>query len=145
MWDRLRGWRTASRVPLSVYLRGAIILVIALVFVVGWAGHRSLGGRSYKVTNADIRAVVTANGSLRADETFTYRFNGVYHGIYRDIPVGAGSEIRVLGVDGPGGPLQELAAPDGAASSATRSSLPAVEMNFPTAHRCAMFESIVHR
>ena len=117
MWDRLRGWRTASRVPLSVYLRGAIILIIALVFAVGWAGHRSLGGRSYRVTNADIHAVVTANGSLRADETFTYRFKGVYHGIYRDIPVGAGSAVRVLGVDGPGGPLQELAAPDGAPSS----------------------------
>jgi uncharacterized membrane protein len=117
MWDRLRGWRTASRVPLSVYLRGAIILVIALVFVVGWAGHSSLGGRSYAVTNADIHAVVTSNGSLRADETFTYRFKGVYHGIYRDIPIGAGNEVRVLGVDGPGGPLQELAAPDGAASS----------------------------
>ena len=117
MWNRLRGWRTASRVPLSVYLRGAFILVIGLVFVVGWAGHGSLGGRSYKVTNADIRAVVAANGSLRADETFTYRFKGVYHGIYRDIPNQAGSEVRVLGVDGPGGPLHELAAPDGATSS----------------------------
>jgi hypothetical protein len=45
MWNRLRGWRTASRVPLSVYLSGAFILVIGLVFVVGWAGHGSLGGR----------------------------------------------------------------------------------------------------
>ena len=99
---RIGGRSIWSQVPLRVYLWGGLALVcFGLSFLYP-------SGSSYRITSADISAVVARDGSMQVDEAFTYRFNGDYHGVYRDIPVEGDKVVTVTGVAGPYGDMNRL-------------------------------------
>ncbi|MDO9044685.1 MAG: DUF2207 domain-containing protein [Methanobacteriaceae archaeon] len=50
--------------------------------------------RTYSITQANIDLFVQQNGMLHVNEKYYYSFNGTYHGIYRDIPLQNGQDIK---------------------------------------------------
>lgn len=54
--------------------------------------------RTYAITQADLDLFVHENGMLKVQEKYYYSFNGTYHGVYRDIPLKNGQDIRNIKV-----------------------------------------------
>ena len=54
--------------------------------------------RTYSITQANIDLFVQQNGMLHVNEKYYYSFNGTYHGVYRDIPLQNGQDIKNIKV-----------------------------------------------
>ena len=48
--------------------------------------NKEIYAKSYKINDMQIDAVVEENGDLQINQKIQYNFNGVYNGIYIDIP-----------------------------------------------------------
>ena len=81
------------------------IVVAALLVVFVWIPSQR---KSYTIDDVRILATVLSDGTLTADERFTYTFHGDFTRVYRDIPYSPVAPIVVTGVTGPDGPLKRL-------------------------------------
>lgn len=88
---------------ITVIVLAALAVVLAVTFLWVLPSQR----KTYSLDAVDISAAVQTDGSLVTNERLSYTFHGAFTRVYRDIPF-EGSQITVLGVDGPDGPLQRL-------------------------------------
>ena len=82
----------------------AIIVAVLLVVFVWIPSQR----KSYAVDDVRIRANVSPDGTLTAEERFSYTFHGDFTRVFRDIPYRPDTPIVVTEVMGPDGPLKRL-------------------------------------
>lgn len=57
------------------------------------------GNRDYKISNGDINLTINDNGSIDVRETYTYKFDGSYKGVKRNIPLKNEEELNNLNVN----------------------------------------------
>ncbi|MCQ2972012.1 MAG: DUF2207 domain-containing protein [archaeon] len=74
------------------------ILLIALFVITILPSSLARDDKSYEISNADISLLVNPNGFLSVTQTYTYVFDGKFHGVYRDIPLKNGQSINNLNV-----------------------------------------------
>ena len=74
------------------------ILLIALFVITILPSSLARDDKSYEISNADISLLVNPNGLLSVTQTYTYVFDGEFHGVYRDIPLKNGQSINNLNV-----------------------------------------------
>ncbi len=58
--------------------------------------------RSYTIDQAFVELTVGSNGLLHVDERYDYSFDGVFNGVYRDIPLKSGESISNIKVSADG-------------------------------------------
>lgn len=76
---------------------------ILVVFIILFA---SLGlisaeedNNAYQMTMGIVNLTIGENGLLHVSETYTYQFDGTFHGVYRDIPIKNGQSINNIKIN----------------------------------------------
>ena len=75
-----------------------IAIVLILLFTLAVLPSNFAEDKDYSILNSDITLVINENGLLEVRETYTYDFDGEFHGVYRDIPLKSGQKISDLKV-----------------------------------------------
>ncbi len=75
------------------------ILVLILILASAVNTIYASEDREYKITSAVIDLTVQENGLLHVQESYNYRFDGTFNGVYRDIPIKSGQNIENLHVE----------------------------------------------
>ena len=83
----------------------ALLCVLAVFLAAGLCFAGPAAAKSYVIDDVRIVAAVKANGDLLVGEQRTFAFDGSYHYVYWDIATQGSRGVKVLGVDGPDGPM----------------------------------------
>ena len=72
----------------------AVLLVLSLIILSAANAVYADDDREYYVSDALIDLTVHENGLLHVKESYTYSFDGKFNGVYRDIPIKEGEDIK---------------------------------------------------
>ncbi len=76
-----------------------ISLILLISFLIAVIPSVSFAeDRTYSITQANLDLFVQENGMLHVNEKYYYSFKGTYHGVYRDIPLKNGQDIKNIKV-----------------------------------------------
>lgn len=76
----------------------AVLLVLSLIILSAANAVYADDDREYYVSDALIDLTVHENGLLHVKESYTYSFDGKFNGVYRDIPIKEGEDIKNINV-----------------------------------------------
>lgn len=63
-----------------------LLLIAIFTVIIIFISKNTVEARSYKIENMDIQATINKDGSVSIEQSLTYKFNGIYNGIYINIP-----------------------------------------------------------
>ena len=101
--DRARCRRPVVVSP--VVLPALLVAIVVLVVAPGALA------KSFSISDCTISSTIARNGDLTATVRQTFDFDGSFTRVYWTLPKKGTRGIDVLGVNGPGGPLQQTEAP----------------------------------
>lgn len=71
-----------------------VVLLILSLVIFSTVNTIYAEDRDYYINNALIDLTVHENGMLHVNESYTYSFDGTFSGVYRDIPIKDGQDVR---------------------------------------------------
>jgi uncharacterized membrane protein len=83
-------------------------LVLLALLAAGLCCAGPAAAKSYQIGDVSIVADVRPSGDVLVTEQRSFRFDGRFHFVYWDLSMKGSDGIKVLGVDGPDGPLERI-------------------------------------